>query len=94
MFLTVSNPTPSSIEVFARTLPDESDSNTYFETRGYQKMTASTDANTAEGEFQEVRYTLELEDKDKFSTFSIKIVMNSSLESVVPVMQSMRVIAT
>ena len=94
VFLTVSNPTPSSIEVFARTLPDESDSNTYFETRGYQKMTASTDANTAEGEFQEVRYTLELEDKDKFSTFSIKIVMNSSLESVVPVMQSMRVIAT
>jgi len=94
VFLTISNPTPSSIEVFARTLPDESDSNTYFETRGYQKMTASTDANTAEGEFQEVRYTLELTDKDKFSTFAVKLVMYSSLGNVVPVVQSMRVIAT
>lgn len=94
VFLTISNPTPSSVELFARTLPDDTDSNTYFETRGYQKMTTSTNANTVEGEFQEVRYTLELEDKDKFSTFSVKIVMNSSIESIVPVVQSMRVIAT
>jgi len=94
VFLTISNPTPSAVEVFARTLPDESDSNTYFETRGYQKMTASTDANTAEGEYQEVKYTLQLADTDRFSTFAIKIVMNSSDTNVVPVVQTMRVIAT
>jgi hypothetical protein len=94
VFLTISNPTPSSVEVYARTLPDESNSDTYLETRGYQKMSASTSANTPEGEFQEVRYTLILSEKDKFSTFAIKIVMNSSVTNVVPVIQTMRVIST
>lgn len=94
VFLTISNPTPSSIEVYARTLPDESDSNTYLETRGYQKMSASTNANTPEGVFQEIRYTLILDEKDKFSTFATKIVMNSSVSNIVPIIQTMRVIAT
>ena len=94
VYLTMSNPYPSSIEVFARTLPDETDSSVSFATRGYTKMTASTTANTAEGEYQEAKYTITVDDKDKFSTFAIKIVFNSSIESVVPVIKSMRVIAT
>ena len=94
VFLTISNPTPSSVEVFARTLPDESNSDIHLETRGYQKMSASANKNTPEGEFQEIRYTLVLDEKDKFSTFAIKIVMNSSVTNVVPIIQTMRVIAT
>jgi hypothetical protein len=94
VYLTMSNPSPSSIEVFARTLPDETDSSVFFSSRGYSKMTASTTANTAEGEYQEAKYTLTVNDKDKFSTFAIKIVFNSSIESVVPTIKSLRVIAT
>lgn len=94
VYLSMSNPSPSSIEVFARTLPDETDSAVFFANRGYTKMTASTTANTAEEQYQEVRYTLSVEDKDKFSTFAIKIVFNSSKEGVVPTIKSMRVIAT
>jgi len=94
VYLTMSNPSPSSIEVFARTLPDETDSSIFFSSRGYTKMTASTTANTAEGEYQEAKYTLTVDDKDKFSTFAIKIVFNSSIESVIPTIKSLRVIAT
>ena len=94
VYLTMSNPSPSSIEVFARTLPDETDSSIFFSSRGYSKMAASTTANTAEGEYQETKYTLTVDDKDKFSTFAIKIVFNSSIESVVPTIKSLRVIAT
>jgi hypothetical protein len=90
----LSNPSPSSIEVFARTLPDETDSSVFFSNRGYTKMPASTTANTSEGEYQEVKYTLSVEEKDKFSTFAIKIVFNTSKESVVPSIKSLRVIAT
>ena len=57
-------------------------------------MSASANKNTPEGEFQEIRYTLVLDEKDKFSTFAIKIVMNSSVTNVVPIIQTMRVIAT
>jgi hypothetical protein len=94
VYLTMSNPYPSSIEVFARTLPDETDSSISFATRGYTKMTASTNANTAEGEYQEAKYSLTVDDENKFSTFAIKIVFNSSIESVIPSIRSLRVIAT
>ena len=94
VYLTLSNPSPSSIEVFARTLPDETDSTVFFSSRGYSKMTPSTTENTAEGEYQEVKYTLSVDPKDMFSTFAVKIVFNTSRESVIPQIKSLRVIAT
>lgn len=94
VYLTLSNPSPSSVEVFARVLPDETDSSVFFSSRGYTKMTPSSTENTVENEYQEVKYTLSVDSKDKFSTFAIKIVFNSSKESIVPTVKSLRVIAT
>ena len=95
VFLQISNPPHSSVEVFARTLPDETDAGTQFHNRGYQLMSASSDKNTTEGEYQNIRYTLGL--TQEFSTFAIKIVMygsNQHAKHPVPVISSMKVIAT
>lgn len=97
VYLKISNPPTTGVEVFAKTLPDETDSNTTFSNRGYQKMTASTERNTAEGEYQDIRYTLTLTEDQRFSTFAIKVVMygdNTNSNHPVPLISSMKVIAT
>ena len=97
VYLKISNPPTTGVEVFAKTLPDETDSNTTFSNRGYQKMTASTERNTAEGEYQDIRYTLTLTEDQRFSTFAIKVVMygdKTNANHPVPLISSMKVIAT
>lgn len=97
VYLRISNPPTTGAEVFARTLPDETDSNTFFHNRGYQKMTSSTQRNTAEGDYQDIRYTLTVSEDQRFSTFSIKVVMygsNDTANHPVPIIRSMKVIAT
>jgi hypothetical protein len=97
VYLKISNPPNTGVEVFARTLPDETDSNTFFQNRGYTKMTASTERNTAEGEYQDIRYTLALTDDQRFSTFSVKVVLhgtNDVSNHPTPIIKSMKVIAT
>ena len=95
VFLTLKNPPSTSVEIFCKVLPDETDSEIYFNARGYTKINSvNSILNSGNTEFQEAKYSLTLPDKDKFSTFSIKIVMYSSSPVVVPVIQTMRVIAS
>jgi hypothetical protein len=97
VYLRISNPPNTSVEVFAKTLPDETDSTINFQNRGYVKMTASTERNTAEGEYQDIKYTISLTDDNKFSTFCVKIVMYGTKtipNHPVPLIRSMKVIAT
>jgi len=97
VYLRISNPPNTGVEVFAKTLPDETDSNTNFQNRGYTKMTASTERSTQEGEYQEIRYTLSLNDDSKFSTFAVKVVMyadDTAPNHPIPLIRSMKVIAT
>lgn len=97
VYLKISNPPNTGVEVFAKTLPDETDSNTFFQTRGYTKMTPSTERNTAEGEYQDIRYTLALTEDQQFSTFAIKVVMygaNNVPNHPTPIIKTMKVIAS
>ena len=92
IYLSLSNPYPSTIDVYYRYLPT-SDSSIIFDNQDYIKMTKTYGSDhTQSNQYREVQYGAT--GSASFTTFAVKIVFKSSDGTNIPTIQNMRIVAT
>lgn len=93
VYMSLSNPYPSAVDVYYRYLPVGSDNSLLLDDQNYTKIpqtsgTSYSDKNV----YREVGFGMT--GATGFNTFAVKVVMKSSDGTVVPKLQNMRIVAT
>ena len=95
VYLSLSNPYPSTVDVYYRYLPASSANTSIFDNQGYVLMTktaGSDDYTSTNNTYREANYSAT--GNAPFNIFSVKIVFKSSDGTIIPKIQNMRIVAT